>query len=915
MRTRLFLRRQFRASAAILAVLGAVVAAMSFLAVATPRQLASSYDSALSKAMQDATDAERDLTVTATTMTFRGDPREEIAMFNRVIPDAVRDQTGADLASVLTTGVGAAQSKDFDVVDIASGQPMSEKPVTLALRLQENLDKNIDVSSGTFPEGISLIDIPEPIKDYYPEDVRDSIQIPVLDIALSRDTATALGLDVGRRLVLLPTLANRTYAPVVVKVTGIYEPRDVRNPFWMVERRMLSAMPVPTPDGGTGLSAVGLIAPAAHDSLIQVVRFETLAYSWRYAVDTSALRADRVTSLLADLRRIERIQTPREAGTFLVQSRSGLVDLLSRYEGQKHATESVVSVAVATVFAVAAAALALTARVFIDRRRSAIILARARGASARQVVTLLTWQAAQIVVPCAAAGAAAGLLVGSRGSAASWQLAACVAIAPLGLVGLIAYIEQRKVAIVAARKELLKPGLRRTALELLLVVIAVSSAFLVNRRQDVAPAGNGLDPFLVAAPALIGLAAGVVALRLHRYPLLLLAEFASRRRGAVGLIGLASGARSRIATALPVLVLVLSLALSLFAAAVQGSLDRGQSESAWRSLGADAVVSGAGLTPEVVEALAHTTGVTGVLPGYRDDKARLVVGGRNAEPITVVAVDPQRYEQLLASTPARFSLKRPSQELRDVYPLWATRQLPTTTRTEPTVNLATSGVTVRGQQVGVVGGLLDSSAARTIVLISDEAVRAVPGAPQDPNAVLVFGRGVSRSALAAAVPVDTDILTLSKVREDIRDAPLSHATRTAFLAAVSVSAALCVLAVLLWLIVTAPSRNTALSLLRTLGLSGKDARRIVVLEMAPAAVVALAAGVAVGLNLPWLLQSAIDLTPFVGGSGSATLAVDTVASALFIAAFVCLVAMSVAVATAFSRRLRLGTVLRLGEDN
>jgi putative ABC transport system permease protein len=158
-------------------------------------------------------------------------------------------------------------------------------------------------------------------------------------------------------------------------------------------------------------------------------------------------------------------------------------------------------------------------------------------------------------------------------------------------------------------------------------------------------------------------------------------------------------------------------------------------------------------------------------------------------------------------------------------------------------------------------------------------------------------------------------MTLGMVRADIRDAPLSHATRTAFLAAVSVSAALCVLTVLLWLIVTAPGRNNALSLLRTLGLSGREARRIVVLEMAPAAALALAAGAAVGLNLPWLLDSAVDLTPFVGGSGSATLAVDVIASAWFVAAFLCLIVVSVAAATSFSRRLRLDTVLRLGEDS
>ncbi len=199
------------------------------------------------------------------------------------------------------------------------------------------------------------------------------------------------------------------------------------------------------------------------------------------------------------------------------------------------------------------------------------------------------------------------------------------------------------------------PGPRRLTGEALLVVLAVGSVVLAGRR-DVRT--DHLDLILVASPALLGLAAAVVALRVYRYPLRLAALAGRRRRGVVAFVALATAARARIASALPLVVLLLSLALSVFAGAVQSSLARGQSESAWRTLGADATVTGSGLTPDVVEALSHVRGVKAVLPGYVDTAARVVVGGRNSEPVTVVAVDPVRYAQLLSATPARFTAPR-----------------------------------------------------------------------------------------------------------------------------------------------------------------------------------------------------------------------------------------------------------------
>lgn len=915
MRGRLLLRRQLRGSASVLAVLGLIIAATSFLAAAAPRALNGAYDAALATTLREAPDAQRDLVVNATAGTYRGDIPSELAMFNEAVPAAVAEAMGPDLASVATTRTGAAQSKEYEVRDLASAHALSEVPTQLSLRLQEGYEANVDFLTGTAPAGADAVEVPPAVRNSLKLPANYELDLlPRLDISISRQTANMLGLDVGRELLLLPGGSNRAISPLAVRITGIYTPRDPLSSFWSAERRMLGALPVPTPDGGVGVSAVGLVAPAEHAELISHTMFESLAYSWRYTLDTAGLRADRVGPLLTDLHALDHLQTPRAAGAFALSTRTGIGDLLGEYQRQRVVTQNVVAVGLATLLAVAVAAAALTARTLVSRRWAALALARARGASALQLVMLTAWQTAQVMLPCAFVGALAAGSVAGRSSPVSWQLALAVAAAPLLLVATATYHDHRATNVARPFTSPRAWSPRRLTGEALLVVLAVGSVVQVNRgtfRTD------HFDPYLVAAPALLGLAAAAVALRVYRYPLRLAALAGRRRRGAVAFVGLATAARARIASALPLVVLLLSLTLSLFAGAVQSSLARGQSESAWRTLGADATVTGSGLTPDVVDALSHVRGVKAVLPAYVDTAARVVVGGRNSEPVTVVAVDPVRYAQLLRATPAHFTTPdamAPPAEPGASYPALASRRLPTTTPNRPTVDLAFAGTTVRVTQAGVVDGLLDSSPSATIVLVPREALLAVPGAPAEPNTVLVFGSGVRASALSAASPGgQARVLTVGQVRAQIAGAPLSKLIRVAFTTAVGTCAALSVLTVVLWLAVTASTRNRVLSLLRTLGLSPGEARRIVALELLPVAATALVVGAALGMALPRLVGRSVDLTPFVGGTGSAALTANTAGALTVVGAFVAVVGLAVIGATTLNRHLRPGSAVRLGD--
>ncbi|MFI0420527.1 FtsX-like permease family protein [Spongiactinospora sp. 9N601] len=110
---------------------------------------------------------------------------------------------------------------------------------------------------------------------------------------------------------------------------------------------------------------------------------------------------------------------------------------------------------------------------------------------------------------------------------------------------------------------------------------------------------------------------------------------------------------------------------------------------------------------------------------------------------------------------------------------------------------------------------------------------------------------------------------------------------------------------------TGADRGTALSCLRTLGLSERQARGLTVLEIAPMIVLTAAAGLLLGLVLPAVLGPGIDLSAYAGDADVSGYPIDLRASAL-LAAGVAAVAGAYAHA-AVARRRSLGAALRIGD--
>jgi putative ABC transport system permease protein len=115
---------------------------------------------------------------------------------------------------------------------------------------------------------------------------------------------------------------------------------------------------------------------------------------------------------------------------------------------------------------------------------------------------------------------------------------------------------------------------------------------------------------------------------------------------------------------------------------------------------------------------------------------------------------------------------------------------------------------------------------------------------------------------------------------------------------------------LLTLVAPARTRGRQLSLLRTLGLSHRQARRLLLTELLPAVALALVTGAAAGTAIPLLLDAGLHLGEFTGGTPY-RVAVDPGPLAALATLMTAVIAVGVLVQASTNRRHGLGRAHRV----
>ncbi|HEX5469192.1 MAG TPA: ABC transporter permease [Gaiellaceae bacterium] len=561
-----------------------VVLVTSFVFAAVPRTFASDADDGLRFAVAHAHPFARNIEVTrvgriapATGVEPFAPVTEAGERSERRLPASIREVTGRQRAM--------AQTLRYMVVD-APGHP--GPPGTIRLLNLEYVQGATDRSTlvdGRFPTRRSEI-VRLPFRGGQP-------RASLIEVAVSEQQAEQLSLRVGDRLYLagdssdplvseVPLSKQRRFA---VEITGVFAPKTSADRAWLDDAD-LGAARIRDTDQARYVYGFALFGSSAYRELAGATKPLPLRYAWRFEVDASGFDAARLDRLEADVRAVDARFGQATFGQLVGTGvHTGLTDILATYRSDHDAAVAVLAVGATGLLALALAVVALLGTLAANRRGEGIALLRSRGGTHWQVLGAEAVEGVAVAVPAGALGYVAATLGVSGGNTwlSLWLVIGIVAAAGAILAAAASGAARRGLAARGRDEAEVEPvSPRRLALESVVVVLSAVGIYLL-RRRGLAHEG-GFDPYLAAVPLLLGLAAGILAVRLYPLPTRMLAALASRRRDLVPALALRRVARQPGVTAGPLLVLLVGVTVCVFAAAMAATIARGQTGAGVGSL-------------------------------------------------------------------------------------------------------------------------------------------------------------------------------------------------------------------------------------------------------------------------------------------------------------------------------------------
>ncbi|MGI5212390.1 FtsX-like permease family protein [Plantactinospora sp. CA-290183] len=779
----------------------------------------------------------------------------------------------------------------------------------LPLRYQSGAEREVTMVAGRWPASTDTV-----------------------EAAVSREAADAVGLRVGSAFTLLSRGGFGDSVPV--RIVGIYQPFDPAAPSW--DDVALADVACPNPDDGLTHRAALLTDVPGLNRAAQ--RVGVLTYEWRYRIAEDRLTTADIPPVLTAVATTRR--TPPERGLILT---TGLDTALATFDGQLRAVRALLGVVQAGMLATLLGLVALAARLAVERRREEFTLLRARGATTVEIGARTLRETALVLPAAVAAGWLLGTLPPGRPSGVEVPLVAALVMLTTLAVPVLAMGGQRRASVVTRRRDLVRyrPSAKRLTAELLVLLLTVLGVLLLRRRglsQD-----SGVDPYLVSVPVLCAVAAALVALRLVPWPLRLLGRLTARARAAVPFIGLARAGRGAPLGTGPLAVLVVAIATGVFTSVVTSTIDGARDRASDQEIPADARVTGSYTQPGTADRLGALPGVDAVSPLAVESGQPLRsrtpngVGGRDLGQTQVLVMDGPSLARVLAASGMDVDL--PAELTR---PGRIDGPVPAVVSAEVAADVGAEAVTeVQGRRYEFrVGAVVDRFPglrveARRFVVLPWQALPVPDFQPIAPNQFLVAGDGFSTAALGEAADagarqflarvlgkpaeavrptVPATVTTWQAHRRALERSGVNRLLSFTFGTGVVGATALALIAVAFAVLAEAPGRGRMLSRLRTMGLSARQGRGLLLYELVPLVGVAVLAGGLVGAGLPRLLGPALGLSGFTAGLPAPVRLDPLLVAGVLLLVLVALGA-ALAVENLVNRRMRLGEVLRLGEEN
>ena len=567
--------RRIRSDPPLTAAVFGVVLVTSFVFAAAPRAFQSDADDGLRFAVSKASPFERNVEIT---QAGRIEPSEDD-------PISAVDAAGTRLAQRFPESVreivgdrrDAVETTRFTAVD-APGVPGPAGTTRLmTLEYVEGAEDHLRLAAGRMPEERDEI-VPLPFRLGQPK-------ASLIEIAVPLVAANQLSLEVGDVLYLEPDFEDVLVGPVplserrmiAAEVTGIFVPKTEADRAWLDDARLDRAV-VRDTDQRRYVYGFGLFAPTAYGEVADATVPLPLRYSWRYDVDASGFDAGALDRLDSDVRELDASFGESTFGQRLGTGvRTGLSEVVTNFRNDRDAAAAVIAIGAVGLLALALAVVALLGGLAANRRRESIALVRSRGGASWQVLGAEAVEGVAVALPAGMLGLLlAVLLVDGRSLAPSVLLVTGIVLATGGILAAAASGAARSGLTARGRDEVAVSAIspRRLAIEAAVVFSALVGVYLLRRRGLADE--NGFDPYLAAVPLLLGLAAGILAVRIYPLPVRFLAAAAAQRRDLVPALALRRVARQPGVTAAPLLVLLLGVSVSVFAAVMAATLGRAQ---------------------------------------------------------------------------------------------------------------------------------------------------------------------------------------------------------------------------------------------------------------------------------------------------------------------------------------------------
>jgi hypothetical protein len=457
-----------------------------------------------------------------------------------------------------------------------------------------------DLTQLGFAEGIS--DHASLVSGSWPTDADPG---GAVGVAISEEVAAELDAVIGDRLRLVSRL-DEAVTPTV-RIAAVYHVTDPADAFWWGDEELLSGVAV-----SQAYRTVGplLTTPA---NLLEHASAGSLALTWHAFPDHRALGVEGIASLRGGVQELQ----GRLGGVLPELSprvTTALDGLLSQSERSLLVSRTGVLLLIVQLAVLAAYAIVLTAGLLVEHRRVHTALLRSRGAGTLQLAVLALTEGLVLALPAAllgpwlAAGALGLLNVAGPFAEIGLGIEPLVSgdaylasgLAALGCVALLVLPTLSAARTFAAEQGGLSRHETRTIGQRLGVDLALLAVTVIGMWQLRLYGGPltrsvrgtlGLDPLLVAAPAIGLLAGGVLALRL----LPLLAELTekgvARGRHLVGSLGARQLARRPLRYTRAALLLMLAMAMGIFAVSYGSTWATSQEDQARFQVGADVRVT------------------------------------------------------------------------------------------------------------------------------------------------------------------------------------------------------------------------------------------------------------------------------------------------------------------------------------